>query len=417
MISVVSSVVARSASVVDRSAIQRLYRMEACSVKQRNNHLKTASFKPHYIRLDDCSAKLCKSRKVKNDARRPWIAERSTTLVAFLLMLCCLLPACNRPTRLPMMQAIQGRTMGTTYSIKLFSNDASADLLQTSQAIEQELEQVNAQMSTYLTTSELSRFNAQESEAWFPVSKETAEVVSLSLQLSELTDGAFDVTVGPLVDLWGFGPTTGQPPIPSQSAITQALQAVGADKLAVRLEPPALRKNHPQLRVDLSAIAKGHAVDRLAKVLDRLKFDAYFVEIGGEVRTKGHKLDETQWQVGIERPTVDQQSVQRALALSDLSLATSGNYRNFHEVDGRRYSHTINPETGRPVEDPIASASVIATNCALADGIATGMMSAGFDAGMALAERNGWSVLLVRPTADGDFETAMSAAFAKSYPE
>ncbi len=355
-------------------------------------------------------------RSTTFNASLRWIAERSTTLMLFLL-LCSLLPACNRPTRLPMMQAIQGRTMGTTYSIKLFPNDASAGLVEASEAIEQELELVNSQMSTYLTTSELSRFNTQESDDWFPVSRETAEVVALSLQLSELTDGAFDVTVGPLVNLWGFGPTAGQSPIPSDAVIAETLHAVGADKLSVQFEPPALRKSHPRLQVDLSAIAKGHGVDRVAKVLDDLKFAAYFVEIGGEVRTKGHKLDGTMWQVGIERPTVDQQSVERALSLSDLALATSGNYRNFHEVDGRRYSHTINPKTGQPVQDLIASASVIADNCALADGIATGMMSAGYDVGMELAERNGWSVLLVRPTTDGEFETAMSTAFAKRYPD
>ncbi len=295
------------------------------------------------------------------------------------------------------MQVIAGRTMGTTYSIKFYPSATVNDLPQVSRAVEAELEQVNSQMSTYLTTSEVSRFNSQTSLDWFSVSRQTAEVVQLSLQLTEQTNGAFDVTVGPLVNLWGFGPEPRPQQIPSAEEINAILQWIGADKLSARLEPPALKKSHPKLQVDLSAIAKGHGVDRVAEVLESLHVTSYFVEIGGEVRTKGHKPGGEKWQVGIERPTPDQRSVERVLPLSDRSLATSGNYRNYYILDGRNYSHTINPKTGYPIEDPIASASVIADNCALADGIATGMMSAGYEAGLALAEKHGWCVFLIKP--------------------
>ena len=176
-------------------------------------------------------------------------------------------------------------------------------LTQISQEIESELERVNAQMSTYLTPSELSRFNQQTSDEWFPVSTETAAVVELALQLTRESDGAFDVTVGPLVNLWGFGPTPRRSQAPSQADIATALEAVGSDKLQVRLVPPALRKTHPALQVDLSAIAKGHGVDRVADVLERMQFSSYFVEIGGEVRTKGTKPGGQAWQVGIEQPS------------------------------------------------------------------------------------------------------------------
>ncbi len=324
------------------------------------------------------------------------------------------LAACNRPHQLPVLQAITGQTMGTTYSVKLGPTATNATaLMQISEQVEAELASVNAQMSTYLTTSELSRFNQQTSDEWFPVSQETAQVVELALQLNKQSAGALDVTVGPLVNLWGFGPSPRQSQAPSQADIAAALEAVGADKLQVRLAPPALRKTHAALQVDLSAIAKGHGVDRLVNVLERLQFDSYFVEIGGEVRTKGTKPGGQAWQVGIEQPRSDQRSVAQVLSLSDQALATSGNYRNYFEVDGRRYSHTISPKTGWPVEDPIASASVLADNCALADGVATAMMSAGFDAGLALAERNDWAVMLVRPTADGEFETVESTAFTR----
>lgn len=321
---------------------------------------------------------------------------------------------CNRPHRLPVLQVITGQTMGTTYSIKLGPTATNAPTLtQTSEEIEAELASVNAQMSTYLTTSELSRFNQQTSGEWFAVSQETAAVVELALQLNKQSDGAFDVTVGPLVNLWGFGPTPRQSQAPSQEDITAALEAVGSDKLQVRLAPAALRKTHPALQVDLSAIAKGHGVDRVVDVLERLQFSSYFVEIGGEVRTKGTKPGGQAWQVGIEQPRSEERSVAEVLSLTDQALATSGNYRNYFEVDGRRFSHTISPMTGWPVEDPIASASVLADNCALADGVATAMMSAGFDTSLALAERNDWAVMLVRPKASGEFENVESTAFKR----
>ena len=319
--------------------------------------------------------------------------------------------ACRPATRVPAGQFLNGRTMGTTYSIKLVSGPGMADLLTISREIEAELAAVNAQMSTYLATSEISRFNAFRSQDWFPVSSETAQVAAQALELSALSDGAFDVTVGPLVNLWGFGPGPRQQQPPSPEAIERALAAVGSDKLAVRLQPPALQKSVPGLYVDLSAIAKGHGVDRCAAVLDRLHCPAYFIEIGGEVRTKGTKADGSPWRVGIERPAADQRSVQRALPLSDQALATSGNYRQFFEANGHRYSHTIDPRTGQPVADSIASASVVADTCAKADGIATALMAAGFEKGLALAEQHAWSVLLIRPAAAGEFETAESTAF------
>lgn len=354
---------------------------------------------------------------------KPFAQSCHNKLLSFLAALgwiCFSTLGCNRPIALPSMQVIAGRTMGTTYSIKFFPSAKVNDLRQVSRAVEAELEQVNSQMSTYLTTSELSRFNSQASLDWFPVSRQTAEVVQLSLQLTEQTGGAFDVTVGPLVNLWGFGPAARPQQAPSAELISTTLQWVGADKLSARLEPPALKKSHPNLQVDLSAIAKGHGVDRVAEVLERSNVTSYFVEIGGEVRTKGRKPSREEWQVGIERPTPDQRSVERVLALTDRALATSGNYRNYYELDGRKYSHTINPKTGYPVEDPIASASVIADNCALADGIATGMMSAGYEAGLALAEKHSWCVLLIKPKSDQSssqegFETVESTSFKAKF--
>jgi FAD:protein FMN transferase len=340
------------------------------------------------------------------------ISIRLYGTIAFASLVALIAIGC-RPTPLPAHQLLSGQTMGTSYSVTLVPFDAMPKLNEVSERIDRELAQVNQQMSTYLQSSELSRFNASETLDWFAVSRETAEVVQLALQISEQTDGAFDVTVGPLVDLWGFGPTRrpgNHDEHPSDEAIAEALKSVGSDKLAVRLDPPALRKSAAALHVDLSAIAKGHGVDRLAVLLASLGFQNYFVEIGGEVRTRGRRLDGRSWRVGIEKPVENERAIQSIVEISDRALATSGDYRNFYEQAGQRYSHFINPKTGRPIKDPIASASVIADNCALADAVATGLMSAGFEKAQELATANGWTIMIIARRAGG-FETKTSPQF------
>ena len=175
-----------------------------------------------------------------------------------------------------------------------------------------------------------------------------------------LHDGAFDVTVGPLVNLWGFGPA-GQPRrVPSQGEIEQLLQTTGYQLLETRAAPPAMRKQHADVQVDLSAIAKGYAVDEVAHLLDRLGAQHYMVEIGGEVRTRGKRSDGNAWRIALESPVAGTREVLRIIPLSDLAMATSGDYRNYFELDGVRYSHTIDPRTGWPVAHELTAASVIA---------------------------------------------------------
>lgn len=316
----------------------------------------------------------------------------------------------------PVVQVITGETMGTTYSVKIVPTQAMPALDVIAEKLAAELVSVNDQMSTYLASSELSRFNDQQSTEWFSVSAETAAVASLALEVHSLTEGAFDVTVGPLVDLWGFGPTRRAEVTPSKAEITDLLQVVGSDKLEVRLHPPALRKKVLGLRVDLSAIAKGHGVDRLAELLDELQVEAYFVEIGGEIRTRGKRLDGRAWQVGIERPMEGERAVQAIIALSDRSLATSGDYRNFFEQEGRRVNHFIDPRTGYPVTSQVASVSVIADNCALADALATGLMAAGYAEGLRLAERNEWAVMLIARTGEA-LEVVSTPQFESLSPQ
>jgi FAD:protein FMN transferase len=306
--------------------------------------------------------------------------------------------------------------MGTTYAIKLFLHSDSIPLAKIGSLVEEELELVNVQMSTYRDDSEISRFNASDSTNWFPVSPATAQVVQLSLEIHQQTEGRFDVTVGPLVNLWGFGPAKAPSQIPNETAINQLLPNVGSDKLEVRSNPPALRKKVPNLKVDLSAIAKGHGVDRLAAVLDKLQIENYMVEVGGEIRAKGRRSDGRAWQIGIESPSEERRELLQVVQLRDLSMATSGDYRNLRYLGDSKFSHFIDPQTGWPVRSEIASATVLAEDCAKADAIATGLMSSDREHALKLIEAHGWSVLLIVRQGEG-FETISSPGFQQKIAE
>lgn len=304
-----------------------------------------------------------------------------------------------RPQPAPLTLRASGQTMGTGYSVRLQSppGDFPRDW---PQRVDAELRRVNDQMSTYLQSSEISRFNASRDTDWFAVSPETAAVVDKSLEIYRLSDGAFDVTVGRLVNLWSFGPEPRRFQPPTAEAIEQALANVGSDKLQVRLQPPALRKAHAELQIDLSAIAKGHGVDRVIELLRRLGARNAFVEIGGEVRAIGQKIggqptDQVDWMVGIQTPDRRGQVVASALPLRDQAIATSGDYRNFFEHQGRRYSHTIDPRTGQPVDHDLASVTVLADDCMSADGWATALSVLGPDQALLLARQLNLNVLLI----------------------
>jgi len=282
--------------------------------------------------------------------------------------------------------------------------------------VEEELKRVNQQMSTYIQDYEIMRFNVSRSTDWFSVSIETVSVLDLSLQISVVSDGAFDVTVGPLVNLWGFGPNKRKNSIPTDEELETARAAVSFKNLAVRLDPPALKKMDPALQVDLSAISKGHGVDRVSEVIRTHGITNFFVEIGGEIFASGMRVDGMLWQVGIEAPLDFKRSIQTIIGISGVALATSGDYRNFFESEGQRFSHTIDPNTGRPVTHQLASASVVADNCALADAIATCMMVLGPDEGLKLAETKNWAVLLMQRKS-GQILSTFSTRFSELFPE
>jgi len=291
--------------------------------------------------------------------------------------------------------------MGTQYSIKVTGLPAGLDLDQFQTEVDRRLEQINGRMSTYQPDSELSRFNRHQDDSWFEVSDETALVVAAALEISRKTDGVFDITVGPLVNLWNFGPDPRPDEIPTEEQIALARSQVGYQRVEVRTSPPALKKTHPDVYVDLSAIAKGYAVDVVAELLTGRGVNAFMVEIGGEVRTRGAKPDGQPWRIGIEKPVSLTRAVHQIVVLPDCALATSGDYRNYFERDGRRYSHEIDPRTGYPVQHQLTSVSVIADSCMQADGWATALIVAGPEAALRLARENQLDVLLIQRTERG----------------
>ncbi len=323
-------------------------------------------------------------------------------VVLFSILLSCvlLLAACGDAADSDDTIVITGPTMGTTYAVKLYDVDGDVEIGALESEIDDLLERINNQMSTWRPDSELSRFNKSTDPDWFPVSAETAYVVDAAQTISALSTGAFDVTVGPVVNLWGFGPDRSNAEPPSEQQIEAAMKRVGYRQLAVRISPSALRKQNPDMYVDLSAIAKGFAVDELARLLDARHIASYLVEIGGELRAHGSKPDGSPWKVAIEQPLPGERTAQSVVALRDAAIATSGDYRNYLEKDGRRYSHTINPRSGRPIAHALASVSVITASAMRADALATAIMVMGPEEGYRLAVREALAVQLIIRSGD-----------------
>jgi thiamine biosynthesis lipoprotein len=306
---------------------------------------------------------------------------------------------------------IRGFTMGTSYTVHVASTLDDDEERRLRRRVQDVVDAVNRRMSTYQPNSEVSRFNRYESDDWFDVSDSTAHVVATALDVGRQTNGAFDITVAPLVNLWSFGPDQRPLGVPLESEVSAALQTVDFRKLHVRMDPPALRKEDPRLSIDLSGIAKGYAVDRLSAQLERDGFPSHMVEIGGEVRTRGAKLDGQAWKIGLERPDVDRRTVQFVMKVTDCCLASSGDYRNFFEWEGKFYSHEIDPRIGWPVQNGAASVSVVASSVMLADALATALMVLSPEEAWDLANESDWELLLVTRQADGSLVSRQTPGF------
>lgn len=310
-----------------------------------------------------------------------------------LLILPLLLSGCAGPAPFaaenPWKQiALTGPTMGTSYHIKaVIPSDREIDQASLQSSIDSELARFNKIFSTYDPESEISRFNAHRSTEPFAVSNETVVVARESRVLFDQSEGAFDPTVGPLVDLWGFGPRGGRTEPPTSAEIEEAKARVGYDRIVINEN--SLVKTDPSIEVNYSAIAKGYGVDLIAGVLDEGGFTDYMVEIGGEIVVRGKNLQRRPWSIGIDSPDQSHggpRTLVETMGLSDYAVATSGDYRNAFEWEGVLYSHLIDPQTGWPIPESVKSVTVIAPTCMLADGAATAIAAMGAEKGLAWAE-------------------------------
>ena len=301
-------------------------------------------------------------------------------------------------------QRLSGKTMGTTWSVVIANPIASHDQTALRAEIESLLVEVNRQMSTYDPTSEISQFNQSEDlNTWFPVSDLFAITTAKALGFSDISNGAFDPTVGSIVNLWGFGPDVGVEALPSDALIEETKAQTGFSAISVRApkaDGGAAIMKRSQRHLDLSAIAKGLGVDQLYELLDGQGYANFLVEIGGEIRVKGDK-DGLGWKIAIEKPVKGERAVEQLLSLKNVALATSGDYRNYREIDGVAYSHTIDPSTGRPVTHQLASVTVADSKCAMADGWATTLLVLGPEKGFELAVSRNLPALFIERSDNG----------------
>jgi len=295
---------------------------------------------------------------------------------------------------------ITGSAMGSTYEINIISLPAPLSRPRLEQQITQILDDINRSMSTYLPESELSRINRSSANDWIPLSTPLYEVLAEAQRISTLTQGKFDITVGPLVNLWGFGPDPDRQTIPDTKAIAEARRRVGYQNLELRASPPAIRKNSSLVYIDLSGIVPGYAADRIADLLDGNRIDRYLVNISGEMRARGTNTHDEAWQIGIEKPLIDRQDVQTVIPLLNTGLTTAGDYRNFFVHDGKRYSHTIDPATGWPIAHSLASVTVVHDSAMTADALDTALMVMDPDMAYEFAERENIAALFI--IAEGD---------------
>lgn len=328
----------------------------------------------------------------------------SRLLIALIL---CLLSGCASFDS-SRVETLSGEAMGTTWTVKFIGSKKSTSANDLQNGIQQQLDTVDAQMSTWKSDSDLSRFNNAAVGSWQTLPPELFGVLEKSLQLARDTDGAYDPTVGPLVNLWGFGPGPKTRTIPDAKSLAAARARVGWQQ--IELEPARLRaRQSGNVLVDLSSIAPGFAVDQIARYLEKNGIQNFLIEHGGELRARGHRPGGNGWRVGIEQPDTDADTAM-VIVLNNRASGSSGDYRKFYELNGKRYSHHIDPRTGAPVSHELASVTVIAEDCLQADSTAAALSILGPDAGFAYAEKNHIAALFLVRSNTG-FAQIMTSEF------
>lgn len=344
---------------------------------------------------------------VKGLKIKPCKARAAWLLSLFCLCTSLLLAGCEAKPKFETV-LLAGSTMGTTYSIKLaVPAEQKAAAIKMQPAIDQLLKEFNQSLSTYINDSELMTINSAPAGEWLSVSPRFMAVLSLSQEISELSHGAFDVTVGPLVNLWGFGPDWHEDKAPSDQQIAEVMVNVGYGNILIDKDPLRIQKTKP-VRMDFSAVAKGYGVDEVADYLWQQGFHHFMVEIGGELRLHGHNALGEAWRIGVESPKAGGKI--QPIVVSEAGMATSGDYRNYFEQNGIRFSHTIDPATGKPVTHSLASVTVIAATSAKADALATAFSVLGGSKSLALAEEQGIAIYIIERIPEG-FTARHSSAF------
>ena len=340
---------------------------------------------------------------VRRGRSRPWALALTLTFALTLLA------ACSGEEREPI--AVSGPAQGTTYSVTIMQPPAELDRARVKAAMDELIENIDAQMSTWRDDSEIARFNAAPQGEWVPVSPEFAQLTRRALALGRDTNGAFDVTLAPILKVWGFGAGATEPTrLPTADELAAAREHTGLGLVEVRDQPPALRKRGAGVTLDLAGLAQGYTVDLMAKRLDELGAKRYLAELGGELYAKGNKTGRSPWRIGVEKPKAGPREIERVVGLADAGMTTSGDYRDYFEIDGRRFSHTIDPRTGRPVAHDVRAVTVIAKDATLADAMATALLVMGEKAGLRYADEHDLAALFV----SGD-APAYTEAYSKAF--
>jgi thiamine biosynthesis lipoprotein len=349
---------------------------------------------------------------MRSTACRPCGRQRPAAIAAAIAA-AVLLAACGGPASRRTFE-FRGPTMGTTYSVKVVATPAALGREARAEidgAIRDELHRINALMSTWDPESELSRFNRSSSLDPFPIAPETFDVFRWSIDIADLTGGAFDVTLAPLIEAWGFGPDGRAATPPGEATLARLREAVGTHHLVLDPAGPSVRKRRPDVRCDFSGLAPGYAADRLAAGLEARGLADFLVDVGGELVARGHNDAGQPWQIAVERPQAEGRAIARRVPLRDAAIATSGDYRNYYEIGGERLTHIIDPRTGHPIRHRLASVTVIDRLGVRADALATALMVLGPDEGMALVARLDLAAFFLLRQDDGSFEARTSPAF------